>query len=243
MSWIKAVGIGPGDNDLMTQKARNVLKECDVVVGYTPYIDIIKPLVEGKEVISTGMRREVERCEEALTLVREGKRVCVVSSGDPGIYGMAGLLFELSVKNHDELSIEVIPGISAVNAAASLLGAPLMHDFAVISLSDHLTPWEVIEKRLELAAQGDFVIALYNPKSRERIEHFDRAVEIMLRHKNPTTPVGIVKNAARVGEHITVTNLSRVIEEDVDMTTIVIVGNKNTFEEKGRMITPRGYIL
>jgi len=227
----------------MTNKAIEAIAECDVVIGYTSYIEMIKTLVKDKQIVSTGMRKEVERCEIALEKAQEGKKVCVVSSGDPGIYGMAGLLLELSIKNRIELPIEVVPGVSAVNAAASLLGAPLMHDFSVISLSDHLTPWEVIEKRIELAAQGDFVIAIYNPKSRERTEHFDRAVEIMLQHKRPDTPVGVVKNADREGETVLVTSLSRVIEEDIDMTTIVIVGNRNTVSERGHMITPRGYKL
>ncbi|WP_213975662.1 precorrin-3B C(17)-methyltransferase, partial [Tepidanaerobacter acetatoxydans] len=171
MSWIKAVGIGPGSLEHMTLEAIDALKECDVVVGYNTYLNLIKPIIKEKQIIGSGMRHEVSRCKKAIELANEGKKVCVISSGDPGIYGMAGLLLELSAKEGLDIKIEVVPGISAVNMAAALLGAPLMHDFALISLSDHLTPWEVIEKRLDSAAQADFVIALYNPRSHEREYH------------------------------------------------------------------------
>ena len=243
MSWIKAVGIGPGDPAHMTGQAANALREGDAVVGYNTYLNLIKPIIQDKEVFGSGMRQEILRCKKALELAQAGKKVCVISSGDPGIYGMAGLLLELCVKEDIDIDIEVIPGVSAVNAAASLLGAPLMHDFAMISLSDHLTPWQVIEKRLDLSAQADFVIALYNPKSRERKHHLERALEIISQHKSSGTPVGIVKNALRAGERVIVSTLASVAKEDIDMTSIVIIGNRHTFAWKNRIITPRGYEL
>lgn len=243
MGWIKVVGIGPGDARDMTKRAVVALQECDTVIGYITYLKLIKPMVEGKETASSGMRQEVDRCQKALELAKEGKKVCVVSSGDPGIYGMAGLLLELSEKEGTKFDVEIIPGVSAINSAAGLLGAPLMHDFAVISLSDHLTCWEVIEQRLDRASEADFVIALYNPKSRERKEHLGRALQIIAKHKELSTPVGIVKNASREGESVIITTLMDVEKYDIDMTTIVIIGNKNTFTKKGKMITPRGYAL
>lgn len=243
MSWIKAVGIGPGSLEHMTLEAIDALKECDVVVGYNTYLNLIKPIIQDKKIIGSGMRHEVSRCKKAIELANEGKKVCVISSGDPGIYGMAGLLLELSAKEGLDIKIEVIPGISAVNMAAALLGAPLMHDFALISLSDHLTPWEVIERRLDSAAQADFVIALYNPRSHERENHLDTALEIISKYKPKDTPVGIVKNASREGEKVIFTTLESVPIENIDMTSIVIVGNKNTFTIGGKMITPRGYKL
>jgi precorrin-3B C17-methyltransferase len=243
MSWIKAVGIGPGSPESMTPQAINALKECDVIVGYNTYLNLIRPIIQDKKIFGSGMRQEISRCKKAWELAKTGKKVCVISSGDPGIYGMAGLLLELSLKEAIDMEIEVIPGVSAVNAAASLLGAPLMHDFAMISLSDHLTPWKVIEKRLDLAAQADFVIALYNPKSRERKHHLNRALKIISEHKSSNTPVGIVKNALRAGEKIIVSTLASVPKEDVDMTSIVIIGNRHSFTWKNKIITPRGYEL
>lgn len=243
MGWIKVVGIGPGSYGDMTVRALNALRECDAVIGYITYINLIKHLLESKEIISTGMRQEVERCKKALELAGRGRNVCLVSGGDPGIYGMAGLLFEMVRKNGGDFDIEVIPGVSAANSAASVLGAPLMHDFAVISLSDHLTPWPVIEKRIQFAAKGDFVMVLYNPQSRERKGNLSRAWEIMMRYKSPRTPAGIVKNASREGEVVIITSLCDMLKYEVDMTTVIIVGNKDTFTEKGKMITPRGYAL
>ncbi|HHY03679.1 MAG TPA: precorrin-3B C(17)-methyltransferase [Thermoanaerobacterales bacterium] len=241
MSWIKIVGIGPGSLDDMTRRAFNALKECDVVVGYKTYIKLINTIIQDKQIFDSGMRQEITRCQKALELAASGKNVCVISSGDPGIYGMAGLVLELSQRQGLNTDIQVIPGISAINSAASILGAPLMHDFAVISLSDHLTPWELIEKRLDMAAQADFVIALYNPKSRERRNHLNKAIEIILKHKAPDAPAGIVKNASREGQMVMITTLSEIPKQDVDMTSIIIIGNRHTFTSEGKMITPRGY--
>lgn len=240
MGWIKSVGIGPGNINDMTTRALEAIRECDVIVGYKTYVDLIKDIAEEKEIISSGMRSEINRCVKALELAKEGKKVCVISSGDSGIYGMAGLLLELN-KQEPIVDIEVIPGISAVNSVAAVLGAPLMNDFAVISLSDYLTPWKTIEKRLDMAAKGDFVIAIYNPKSKTRKMHINRAVEIILESRSKNTPVGIVKNASRKGEHKVITNLDNMLNYEIDMTTLIIIGNSKTFVRNGKIITPRGY--
>lgn len=223
----------------------DALEEASTVVGYTTYIDLIQPFLEDKEIVSTGMKQEIDRCQEAVRLACAGEIVCVVSSGDAGIYGMAGLVLELVMKlpKEERPWVEVIPGISAVNAAAALLGAPLMHDFAVISLSDLMTPWELIQKRILLASEGDMVIALYNPKSKGRPKHLEKAQEIMLSVKGPKTPVGIVKKAGRKGESVVISTLEDFIREDIDMQSIVIIGNKETYVAEDRMITPRGYSL
>jgi adenosylcobyric acid synthase len=207
---------------------------------------LIHPILAGKEVLSTGMTREVERCEEALRLAASGKKVALISSGDAGIYGMAGLIFELLEKSDDQsfqaLDVAVIPGVSAVQAAAAALGAPLMHDFALISLSDLLTPWELIQRRLFAAATADFVVALYNPKSKGRTRQIEEARDILLTARPESTPVGIVRNACREGEEKVVTTLGDMLSHDVDMFSLVIIGNSATFvDQKGRMVTPRGY--
>ncbi|MDI3500561.1 MAG: precorrin-3B C17-methyltransferase / cobalt-factor methyltransferase [Thermoanaerobacter sp.] len=243
MGWIKVVGIGPGDINDMTLKAYNVLKECDVVVGYTTYINLIKPLIKDKEVISLGMRKEIDRAKKAVELALQGKNVCIVSSGDAGIYGMAGLMYEVVHKENIDLKIEVIPGVTALNAAAAILGAPVMQDFAVISLSDHLVSWQVIEKRLALSAQADFVIVLYNPKSKERTENLMKAQKIIMKYKKEDIPVGIVKNASREGQQVIITTLKEMANYEIDMRTIVIIGNESTYVENGKMVTPRGYVL
>jgi precorrin-3B C17-methyltransferase len=205
-------------------------------------------LIEDAEVLSSGMRREVDRCDKAVDLALEGNKVAVICSGDPGIYAMAGLVLEIakgkaqSAEGQDKLPpIEVIPGVSALNASAARLGAPIMHDFASISMSDLLTPWELIEKRLEAAASADFVIAIYNPKSKGRQEHIGKAREIILKFRSPDTPVGIVRAATRDDEKIVITDLNRMLENEIDMQSTVIIGNSQTFTWEGRMITPRGY--
>jgi precorrin-3B C17-methyltransferase len=238
------VGLGPGGLGDLTLRARSALEEADSVVGYTRYVELVGTLIEGKEVFSTGMTHEVERCEKAISLARGGKIVAVVSSGDSGIYGMAGLIFEL-LAGDDSIEVEVIPGVPAFVAAASLLGAPLMHDFASISLSDLLTDWELIEARLEAAAKADFVMALYNPKSSKRVEGLGRALDLIGRHRPGSTPVGIVRNASRKGEEVIMTTLKETpsYAEKIDMLTILIIGNSSTFFSLGRMITPRGYRL
>lgn len=239
--WV--VGLGPGDINYITPEARYAIDAADIIIGYKTYVDLIKPLVEGKEVISNGMRREVERCEAALRLAEAGRRVALVSSGDPGIYGMAGILLEVRDQQRSEIDVEIIPGVTAVSAAAAALGAPLMHDFAIISLSDCLTDWAKIQKRLHCAGEGDFVIALYNPKSSQRVTHIQEAQEILLNYKNPNTPVGIVRNAKRGKEEVVITSLGEMLSYPIDMLTIVIIGNSNTYTMNNRIVTPRGYAV
>ncbi|HSW63945.1 MAG TPA: precorrin-3B C(17)-methyltransferase [Dissulfurispiraceae bacterium] len=264
---LSIVGTGPGRAEHLTPAARTALREADTIVGYDTYIDMIRPLIADKEVLTTGMTGEVERCRAAIDLARKGKRVAVVSGGDPGIYAMAGLVFELLSADERKngapeearpvsspssasslpdfsssgFSVSVVPGISALNAAAAVLGAPLMHDFCAISLSDRLTPWDVIERRLVAAAAADFVIVLYNPKSRSRTEHIEAAVALISRMQPATTPVGIVKAALRDGQQTIIATLGTISFEEIDMQTTVIIGNSKTFVWHGRMITPRGY--
>jgi adenosylcobyric acid synthase len=224
----------------MTYEAREAIESADTVVGYQTYLDLIKPLLAGKEVVSSGMTREVERCREALRLAAEGRTVALVSSGDAGIYGMAGLVLELSPP--ENIEVVIVPGVSAVQAAAAVLGAPLMHDFAVISLSDLLTPWELIEKRLAAAAAADFVVALYNPRSKGRVRHIERARELLLASRSPQTPVGIVRNACREGEVKILSTLAEMPLDSIDMFSLVMVGNSATYVDgQMRMVTPRGY--
>ncbi|MFA5881534.1 MAG: precorrin-3B C(17)-methyltransferase [Eubacteriales bacterium] len=229
----------------MSWRAHQVIKEADVIIGYKTYIELLGDLIKGKEVISSGMTREVERSLLAIERAAAGQYVAVVSSGDPGIYGMAGVTLELLEKQDvgDQIDVEIVPGISSANAAAASLGAALMHDFAVVSLSDLLTPWEVIEKRLEAAAAADFVIVLYNPVSKKRTEQIKRAREVFLRHKPLKTPVGIVRNAKRGNEKVIHTDLEHFLENEIDMFTIVLIGNKETYRSGRFMITPRGYNL
>ena len=240
---LTVVGIGPGSLNDMTPRAFNSIRNADVVVGYNAYITLIKSLIEDKEVIGTAMLQEIDRCKMAVEKAISGQKVVVVSSGDPGIYGMAGLVLELVMQlpKEKQPKVEVVPGISAVSASAAILGAPLMHDFAVISLSDLLTPWDLIKKRAELVAQGDFVVALYNPKSKKRVNQIEEIREIMLKFKDPQTPVGIVNNATREKEYAIISNLNDFTNETIDMFSLVIIGNSNTYVEDGKIITPRGY--
>lgn len=237
------VGTGPGDPDHLTPAASAAIGASDVIVGYGPYLDLLGGLISGKEKVATGMSREIERCEKAIELSAGGRTVSVVSGGDPGIYAMAGPLLELLRESPiaERCKVEVIPGISALGACAAKLGAPLMHDFASISLSDRLTPWQTIERRLDAAAGADFVIVLYNPRSRGRAGHIRRAQAVILRHRKPATPVGIVRAAMRPGERVTITDLGNIPFDDIDMQTTVIVGNSKTTVWNGVMITPRGY--
>lgn len=229
----------------MSRRALDALVEAEAIVGYDTYIALINPLIKEKEVVSTGMMRETERCRKAIEFASAGKTVAVVSSGDPGIYGMAGLVLELTLQMEEKVrpEVEVIPGISAVNASAALLGAPLMHDFAVISLSDLLTPWGTIVKRVEMAAAADFVLAIYNPKSKKRVSHIEEVQKIILAHRSSTTPVGIVREAGRSGETTTISTLEKFAQEEIDMFSLVIIGNSHTFVQDGVMVTPRGYTL
>ena len=244
MGKISVVGIGPGSLDDITYRARRTIEEATTVVGYKRYVDLIAELVEGKKVLDTGMTQEIDRCRAALQEASAGENVVVISSGDAGIYGMAGLVLELLVKMDDAEKPEfggVIPGVSAMSAAAGLLGAPIMHDFVVISLSDLLTPWEIIQERAELAAQGDFVTALYNPRSHKRVGQIKAVQEIFLRHRAPETPVGIVTGASRANEAVLISRLGDFTKEDINMFSIVIIGNSKTRQVGDWMITPRGY--
>ncbi|WP_321404997.1 precorrin-3B C(17)-methyltransferase [Maridesulfovibrio sp.] len=241
---LKVIGLGPGDMKLLAPQALQAIKDADAVVGYTGYVKLIpQELLEGREVLSTGMMAEVERCRKAVEASVAGRNVVMVCSGDPGIYAMAGLVMELLEAEDlfDKISFEVVPGIPAFTAAAALLGAPLMHDFASVSLSDLLTPWEKIEKRLEAAASADFVIAIYNPRSRKRAGHLGEAVEILRKFRSGNTPLGIVNRAYREGQKVKVVTLDTLDVNDVDMQTVLIVGNSSTREVAGKMLTPRGY--
>ncbi len=242
MKKLFIVGIGPGGGDDLTGRAHAALDQSDIIVGYTTYVDLIQFAYPGKEFRATPMRKEVERCRMALTLANEGKCVSMVCSGDPGIYGMAGLCYELS-ENWPEVELEVVPGVTSANGGAAVLGAPLMHDFAVISLSDLLTPWELIEKRLRCAAEGDFVICLYNPSSHKRQDHLNRACQILLEVKPPETPCGLVQNIGRKGEAAAIMTLNQLKSVKADMFTTVYIGNSGTKVIGDKLVTPRGYLL
>ncbi|GAM09621.1 cobyric acid synthase [Geobacter sp. OR-1] len=242
MSRLYVVGTGPGGVDHMTLEAQRAIESCGVIVGYKTYLDLIAPMLAGKELVSSGMRQEVARCRDAIARAADGVDVALISGGDAGIYGMAGVVLELAEQSPDPPEVIVIPGVSAVQAAAALLGAPLMHDFAVISLSDLLTPWELIRKRLAAAAAADFVIALYNPKSAGRTTQLAEAREIVMAERGGATPVGIVRNAFRKNQEKTVTTLLELPDHAVDMFSLVMIGNSATrVDSAGRMVTPRGY--
>ena len=238
------VGIGPGNIQEMTIYAGEVLRKCDVITGYKAYINLIEPFHEGKEIIVSGMGDEVQRCRRALKEAAAGRVVAIVSSGDAGIYGMAGLVFEIAKKDgvDDRIEIEVVSGVPAFVAAGALAGAPFMNDFTVISLSDLLTEWETIEKRLEAAAAADFVTCLYNPKSKKRIQQIKKARDIFLRHRKKDTPCFIVCNVCRKGQAVTNTNLNDMLNHEIDMHCVVIIGNSQTLIHGHRMISPRGYL-
>ena len=237
--WI--IGLGPGGGEDLTGKARKALAESDVIVGYTVYIDLIRAEFGHKELLTTPMRKEQERCEMALALADTGKTVAMVCSGDPGVYGMAGLCYELS-DQWPEVELSVLPGITAACGGAAVLGAPLMHDFCLISLSDLMTPWEKIEKRLRAAAEADFVLCIYNPSSHKRKDYLARACAILLEAKSPDTPCGYVREIGRDGEAATVLTLGQLKDVQVDMFTTVFVGNSQTKVIGGKLVTPRGYL-
>ncbi|MGJ7555662.1 precorrin-3B C(17)-methyltransferase [Variovorax sp. RB3P1] len=242
---ISLVGIGPGSHDHMTQRALAAIAEADVVVGYSTYIKLVADLLEGKEVIRKGMTEELDRAVNALERAREGKKVALISSGDAGVYGMAGptyeVLFQAGWTPDSDIAVEVVPGASAINACAALVGAPLTHDFCSISLSDLLTPWPVIARRLDAVAAADFVVALYNPKSGRRTQQIVQAQQLFLRHRRADTPVAVVKSAYRRRERIEFTTLAHMSECDIGMLTTVLIGNSHTFLQHGLMVTPRGY--
>lgn len=238
---LHVVGFGPGGKEHMTFKAAEAIQNADVVTGYTTYVNLMKPIFPDKEYKATGMMKEVERCRMAIEDAMTGKDVAMISSGDSGIYGMAGIIYELADEMKADIDIDVVPGITAASTAASILGAPLMHDLAIISLSDLMTPLDLIMKRVDCAGQGDMIVCLYNPKSKTRTEYLDEAKDILLKYRRPETPVGIVRNAGRDDEKSVVTTLGELDTDIVDMFSIVIIGNSQTYVSNGRMITPRGY--
>lgn len=240
MSKIYVTGLGPGAEDQMTIRARKVLEACPVIIGYTVYIDLIREAFPDKTYLSTPMRKEADRCRLAFEEAGKGSDVAMVCSGDAGIYGMAGLMYEIG-KDYPDVEIEIVPGITAASGGAAVLGAPLMHDFAVISLSDLLTPWETIEKRVRAAADADFVICLYNPSSKKRADYLEKVCAMILEYRSPDTVCGIVRNIGRDGETSRVLTLGELKETKTDMFTTVFVGNSMTMERNGKMVTPRGY--
>ena len=242
MNVLYGVGLGPGGARWMSWEARAALEQAEVLCGYTVYLDLIRGEFPDKEYFSTPMTQEIERCRAALERARSGRTTALVCSGDAGVYGMAGPVLELAPQ-FPEVEIQVVPGVTAALAGAAVLGAPLMHDFAVLSLSDLLTPWEVIRRRLELAAQGDFVLCLYNPSSRRRRDHLRMACDIVLAHRGPETVCGWVRNAGRAQEEHQVLTLGELREAQVDMFTTVFIGSAATRRIGDRMVTPRGYEL
>ncbi len=241
------VGVGPGHHDHMTYRARQAIEESDTIVGYETYVNLVSDLIGGKEVHRYAMTQEVERAHQCIDLAKSGRTVSLVSSGDPGIYGMAGLIYETLAAAgwdpKDGLPVEVIPGVSALNSCASIIGSPLMTDFAVLSMSDLLVPWEIITKRVEAAARGDFVMVIYNPSSKKRIHQLRDARKIILRYRRPATPVAIIKGAFRESESVILTDLEN-MESHADklgMISTVIVGNSSTYTYRDLMINPRGY--
>jgi len=242
---IMLVGIGPGSVEHMTQRARAAIAEADTVIGYVTYIKLVADLVEGKEIVRKSMTEELDRAVSALEAARQGKKVALISSGDAGVYGMAGptyeVLFQAGWTPDDLVQVEIIPGASALNSCAALVGAPLTHDFCAISLSDLLTPWPTIARRLDAVAYADFVVALYNPKSGRRTRQIVEAQRLFLRHRRPDTPVAIIKSAYRRRQQITFTTLDAMAEADIGMLSTVLIGNSNTVLRHGLMVTPRGY--
>lgn len=243
MAKLYVVGFGPGGYEHMTVRAAEVIKNADIVTGYTTYVEMLKEFFPEKEYLSTPMKKEVDRCRLAVSKAMQGQSVAMVSSGDSGIYGMAGIILQVAKEMGAEIDIEVVPGVTAASAAAAVLGAPLMHDTALISLSDLMTPLDLIMKRVDCAGQSDFVICLYNPKSKKRTEYIGMAADILMKYRKAETPVGIVRHAGRSGEASFLTTLGKLKEADVDMFSIVVIGNSQTYVDDGKMITPRGYKL
>ena len=237
MGKLYVIGIGPGGLEHMTLKAKQAIEESNIVVGYNKYIDMIKPLVEDKELFSTGMRGEEARCRKALELSKENNTVALISTGDSGIYGMAGLILQMQ----EDENVEIIPGVTASSAAGSVIGAPLMHDNCNISLSDLMTPYDLIKKRVRNAADADMIISLYNPRSKGRPHYLREAIEIIKEYRELNTPVAVVRHALRDGQEYKLFTLENFDEEVVDMFSIVIVGNSQSFIKGGKFITPRGY--
>ena len=240
MNKLYVIGIGPGEYEQMTLKAIHAMEKSEVIIGYTVYVDLVKEHFPGKEFLTTPMKKEVDRCVMAFEEAKKGKVVSMICSGDAGVYGMSGLMYEVGV-NYPEVELEIIPGVTAATGGAAVLGAPLIHDFCLISLSDLLTPWEKIEERLLAAAEADFVVCLYNPSSRKRSDYLQKACDLMMQYKSPGTVCGIVSYIGRDGEHYEVMDLKTLRDTKVDMFTTVWVGNSQTKEINGKMVTPRGY--
>lgn len=242
---LNVIGIGPGSGDHLTPAALDAISKSDLIVGYSTYIKLIKHLIEGKRIERTGMTEEIGRARAAVEFAQQGHTVSLISSGDCGVYGMAGLVFEvlkeMGWKKGDSPNLNIIPGMSAINSCASLVGAPLVHDACTISLSDQLTPWPVIEKRIDAAASSDFVIALYNPKSGRRTKQIVIAQKVISKFRDLKTPVALVKSAYRKMQNIIMTDLANFLDYEIGMLTTVIIGNSNTFMFEGYMVTPRGY--
>ena len=244
------VGLGPGSHDHMTYRAKQVIEESEVIIGYDTYVSLVEDLIAGKEVYRYAMTQEVDRANQAIDLAEKGRIVSVVSSGDPGIYGMVGLIYEILAQkgwnrndNSSSIYVECVPGVSSLNSCAALVGSPLMTDFAVVSMSDLLVPWEIIVKRVEAAAMGDYVTVIYNPASKKRVHQLRDTREIFLKYRKPDTPIAIVKGAYRESQELVVTTLERMLEHQdmLGMITTVIVGNSSTFNYDGMMVNPRGY--
>ena len=240
MNKLYVIGIGTGEYEQMTLKAIHAMEKSEVIIGYTVYVDLVKEHFPGKEFLTTPMKKEVDRCVMAFEEAKKGKVVSMICSGDAGVYGMSGLMYEVGV-NYPEVELEIIPGVTAATGGAAVLGAPLIHDFCLISLSDLLTPWEKIEARLLAAAEADFVVCLYNPSSRKRSDYLQKACDLMMQYKSPETVCGIVSYIGRDGEHYEVMDLKTLRDTKVDMFTTVWVGNSQTKEINGKMVTPRGY--
>lgn len=241
------VGVGPGHHDHMTYRAKQAIDESDTIVGYATYVNLVEDLIQDKDVYSYAMTQEVERAHQCIDLAKSGRVVSLVSSGDPGIYGMAGLIYEMLAKSgwdpREDLPVEIIPGVSALNSCSAIIGSPLMTDFAVLSMSDLLVPWEIITKRVESAAAGDFVIVIYNPASKKRIHQLQDARRIILKYRKPETPVAIIKGAYRQSQTVVLTTLEKLPDhsDKLGMISTVIIGNSSTFTYKDLMINPRGY--
>ncbi len=240
MNKVIVTGIGPGGYDQMTVRAARALESCDVIVGYTVYVDLVKEHYADKEFLTTPMRRETERCRLAFEQAKQGKTTAMICSGDAGVYGMSGLILSIG-QEYPDTEVEIIPGVTAALSGAAVLGAPLIHDFCLISLSDLLTPWEKIEKRLLQAADADFAIVLYNPSSHKRHDYLQKACDLVLRHQSPDTVCGIVQSIGRDGETYKVLSLRELRDTEVDMFTTVFIGNSQTKQIGGHMVTPRGY--
>ena len=240
MNKLYVIGIGPGEYEQMTLRAIHALEQSDVIIGYTVYVDLVREHFSKKEFLTTPMTKEADRCVMAFEEAQKGKTVSMICSGDAGVYGMAGLMYEIGVR-YPEVELEIIPGVTAATGGAAVLGAPLIHDFCLISLSDLLTPWEKIEQRLLMAAKGDFSIVLYNPSSKKRADYLKKACDLMLTYKSGKTVCGIVSNIGRDGESCRVMSLEELRDTAVDMFTTVFIGNSQTRELEGKMVTPRGY--